>query len=63
MVWNMLTMDAIYIYDSIVPTFPVTATLAIEDGTKGKARKSWRYLSRLLAGKGYEVSSDLPGGG
>jgi hypothetical protein len=55
-------MDVIYIYDFITPAFPITGTSTLViNGMKSTTRKSYRYLSWLLAEQGYEVSDDLPG--
>ncbi len=57
----MLTMDVIYIYDSIVPAIPESRGLVIKENPKSKMRSSYRYLSWLLAESGHEVRQDLPG--
>jgi hypothetical protein len=60
-VWRMLTLEAIYVRDYILPAFPGKAIMDVPmDVLKGK-RASYKYLGWLLAQKGFEVAVDLPG--
>ncbi len=61
-VWKMLTMEVIYIHDSIVPVVPYTGPISFDvKDMDGSMRKSYRYLSWLLAERGHTVNNELPG--
>ncbi len=61
-VWKMLTMEVIYIHDSIVPVVPYTGPISFDvKDMDGSTRKSYRFLSWLLAERGHTVNNDLPG--
>lgn len=55
----MLTLEAIYERDSIVPVVPGTTTSAPFHLTS--ARESYKCLAWLLAQKGYVINEKLPG--
>ena len=59
-VWKILTMEVIYINDSVVSVVPEAGSFDVKkmDST---ARKSYKFLSWLLAERGNRVSNDLPG--
>jgi hypothetical protein len=60
--WKLLTMEVIYIQDSVVLAFPHSDLRTLELGDwKGSTHKSYKYLSWLLAEQGHEVGDDLPG--
>jgi hypothetical protein len=60
--WKLLSMEVIYLYDSILPTFPQGghSPLVIEN-MPDTTRKSYKYLSWLLMEQGHEVDSRMPG--
>ena len=57
--WKMLTFEAIYDYDSIKPLLPMESPVAL-DIPPGE-RRSYRCMSWLLSGRGYQISQTLPG--
>lgn len=61
-VWKLLTMEVIYIYDSIIPAFPQKGQklLTIEN-MSNTTRRSYKYLSWLLMEQGHEVDAHMPG--
>lgn len=57
--WKMLTLEAIYERDSIIPVVPGASTsVSFNPST---ARQSYRCLAWLLAQKGYVINDRLPG--
>jgi hypothetical protein len=61
-VWKILTMEVIYIHDAIVPVVPQIGPSTFDTTNMDRStRKSYRFLSSLLAERGHKVSNDLPG--
>jgi hypothetical protein len=61
-VWKLLTLEAIYEKDSIVPSFPSSSTRIISISLDETARESYRGLTWLLGwGGNYRVDQGLPG--
>ncbi|PYH80325.1 hypothetical protein BO82DRAFT_433504 [Aspergillus uvarum CBS 121591] len=57
--WKLLTLEAIYDRDNIVPVLPgAPADFHIAHET----RESYKCISWLLARKGFKIKEDLPGG-
>jgi hypothetical protein len=59
--WKLLTMEVIYVDDSIIPVIPPTLSGFDGCGLENGIRKSYLCLSLLLAEKGHKVNNDLPG--
>ena len=59
--WKLLTMEVIYVDDSIIPVIPPTLSGFDNGDLESSTRKSYRCLSLLLAEKGHKVNNDLPG--
>ena len=59
-VWKLLTMEVIYVHDSIVPVVPESGSFDVKN-VDSTMRKSYKFLSWLLAEKGNKVSNNLPG--
>ncbi|RFU33617.1 hypothetical protein B7463_g2727, partial [Scytalidium lignicola] len=60
--WKMLTLECIYIRDSIVPTIPQSGsgnTFVMTDS--GVTRMSYRCLGWLLESQGFPVGNKMPG--
>lgn len=60
--WKMLTMEVIYIHDSVIRVIPETWSSTFNlphDDTH--PRKSYKFLALLLAARGHKVNNDLPG--
>ncbi|KAF9884525.1 hypothetical protein FE257_001713 [Aspergillus nanangensis] len=56
--WKLLTLDAIYDRDSIVPVVP---NAPVEFHIPHDARQSYKCISWLLSQKGFDIRQDLPG--
>ena len=59
--WKLLTMEVIYVDDSIIPVIPPTLGGFDGGNFKNGSRKSYRCLSLLLEEKGHKVNNDLAG--
>lgn len=57
--WKMLTLEAIYDSEQILPAAPSDHVSNLKLPTTH--RSSYRCMSWLLTQRGYQVSSDLPG--
>ena len=60
--WRLLTLETVYIRDSIVPVVPghgSTKGLILPD--LKDSRVSYRYIGWLLARAGFTISKNLPG--
>lgn len=57
--WRMLTLDAIYDRDSLVPVLPGQKAVAKIDNLGPRA--SYRCVSWVLSKQGFKIKQDLPG--
>ena len=59
--WKLLSLDCIYIRDSIQPVIPQNGPNTLNFNTVRAARSSYRFLSWHIARLGLEIRDDLPG--
>lgn len=60
--WNMLSMEVIYMNDKISPVLPFSGHNGVEfEGAANFPRQSYKLLAYCLSLKGYQVKQDLPG--
>lgn len=60
--WKMLSMEVIYVQDTILPAFPgIESNGLVLDNLPSTVRKSYRYLTWLLRENGREVDNSMPG--
>ena len=59
--WKLLTMEVIYVDDSIIPVIPPTLHGFDDGNLESGTRKSYKCLSLVLAERGHTVNNDLPG--
>ena len=60
--WKMLSLDVIYVRDSIVPATPSNALDAdFHSGLEHWTRNSYKHLAWHVAQQGVQVRDDLPG--
>lgn len=57
--WKLLTLDAIYDRDYIMPTLPSSGSVDLPLPKDG--RESYKCVAWVLSQKGFEVKQDLPG--
>lgn len=57
--WYILSMEAIYEKDSLIPVYPCALSLP-KDALKG-FRPSYACLSYILRSEGYDINTELPG--
>lgn len=58
--WRLLTLDAVYDRDYIIPIQPVSARSTIISPPP-EARRSYKYLDCVLSRQGFTIAKDLPG--
>lgn len=59
--WRMLSLEAIYDRDSLVPTKPIAKSSQLPVIDTSKSRASYKYLTWALTLRGYSIAQDLPG--
>ena len=59
--WKMLSMEVIYLNDSISSVVPNAKPLEVDSTSLAGCRQSYKFLSWLLAEKGYTAKKNLPG--
>lgn len=59
--WKMLSLTCIYVREWVLPAFPTANNRALELGSGGLTRKSYKCLGRLLMRLGHNIAEDLPG--
>lgn len=59
--WKILTLDAIYIRDMLVPVSPAPGTHNLDLSLAKNARKSYRHLAWNVRANGKDVRDDMPG--
>ena len=60
--WKVLSMEVIYIFDTITPAEPSGSNyFPVVDDTSPERRSSYRYLAWLLKQQGREVNQNMPG--
>jgi hypothetical protein len=57
--WKLLTLEAIYDRDYIMPTVPPSESVNLPLSENG--RESYKCISWVLSQKGFDVKQDLPG--
>lgn len=59
-VWHIVSLDAIYVKDLLVPCYPeCNITIPIEEISE--YRPSYANLSYVFSKEGYEINAELPG--
>ena len=59
--WRLLSLEAIYDRDSLIPTSPIAGSSLPPVIDTTSSRASYKYLTWALTLRGYNVSQDLPG--
>jgi hypothetical protein len=59
--WKMLTLEAVYEHDSIVPVTPVPPSIGNPKLVSTSVRDSYRWIGWLLSRKGFQIDPNLPG--
>lgn len=59
--WKMLTLEAVYERDSIVPVTPVPPSIGNPKLVSTGVRDSYRWIGWLLSRKGFQIDPNLPG--
>ncbi|CAI7583410.1 unnamed protein product [Penicillium pancosmium] len=58
--WKMLTLEAVYERDSIVPVTPVPPSIGNPKLISTSGRDSYRWIGWLLSRKGFQIDPNLP---
>ena len=59
--WRLLSLEAIYDRDSLVPTRPMDESSKPPVMVTANSRASYKYLTWALTLRGYHIAQDLPG--
>ena len=59
--WRLLSLEAIYDRDSLVPTKPIAGSSQPPVIETASSRASYKYLTWALTLRGYNIAQDLPG--